>query len=103
MESTDIRTVKASRVTWVGFFVNLILVSFKLVAGIIGSSTAMIADAMHSLSDFATDIVVLASMRVVNKPADQSHNYGHGKFETLAAAAIALALFLALMIIPAVF
>lgn len=94
MNSTDIRAVKASRVTWVGFFVNLILVAFKLVAGVVGSSAAMIADALHSLSDFATDIVVLASMRVVNKPADRSHDYGHDKFETLAAAAIALALLL---------
>lgn len=94
MNSTDIRAVKANRVTWVGFFVNLILVTFKLVAGIIGNSAAMIADALHSLSDFATDIVVLASIRIVNKPVDQSHDYGHGKFETLAAAAIALALLL---------
>ncbi len=94
MKSTDTRAVKASHVTWVGFFINLVLVAFKLVAGIIGSSAAMIADALHSLSDFATDIVVLASIRVVSKPVDQSHDYGHGKFETLAAAVIALALLL---------
>ena len=94
MKSTDIRAVKANYVTWVGFFVNLILVAFKLVAGIIGNSVAMIADALHSLSDFATDIVVLASIRAVGRPADQSHDYGHGKFETLAAAAVALALLL---------
>jgi cation diffusion facilitator family transporter len=94
MKSTDIRAVKANYVTWVGFFVNLILVAFKLVAGIIGNSSAMLADALHSLSDFATDIVVLASIRAVGRPADQSHDYGHGKFETLAAAAVALALLL---------
>jgi cation diffusion facilitator family transporter len=94
MKSTDTRAVKANHVTWVGFFVNLILVAFKLVAGIIGNSAAMIADALHSLSDFATDIVVLASIRVVGTPVDQSHDYGHGKFETLAATAIALALLL---------
>jgi cation diffusion facilitator family transporter len=94
MKSADIRAAKAQHVTWVGFFINLILVGFKLVAGIVGHSSAMIADALHSLSDFATDIVVLASIRVVSKPADQSHDYGHGKFETLAAAAIALALLL---------
>ncbi|MGD8212784.1 MAG: cation diffusion facilitator family transporter [Desulfobacterales bacterium] len=94
MASTDIRAAKANHVTWVGFFVNLILVVFKLVAGILGNSAAMIADAIHSLSDFATDVVVLASIRVVSKPADPSHDYGHGKFETLAAAAIALTLLL---------
>ena len=70
MKSTDKRAVKANYVTWVGFFVNLILVAFKLVAGIIGNSAAMIADALHSLSDFATDIVVLASIRAVGRPAD---------------------------------
>lgn len=88
----DTRTNKANRITLVGFFANLILVAFKLAAGILGHSAAMIADGVHSLSDFATDIVVLVSFRIVANPADKSHDYGHGKFETLATAIIGLAL-----------
>lgn len=86
------RTAVANRVTWVGFFLNLLLTAFKLAAGVIGHSGAMIADAVHSLSDFATDVVVLVSFRFVSKPTDTSHKYGHGKFETLATAVIGLAL-----------
>ena len=88
------RAAQANRVTWVGFMVNLALTVLKLAAGIIGHSGAMVADAIHSLSDFATDIVVLASFRVVAKPADKSHDYGHGKYETLATAIIGGALLL---------
>lgn len=89
------RTHSATRVTWTGFFVNLGLTLFKLVAGILGRSGAMIADAVHSLSDFGTDIVVLASFRFVDKPADQDHDYGHGKYETLATAIVGGVLLLA--------
>jgi len=88
----DTRTTSANHVTWVGFFVNLVLTAFKLVAGIVGHSGAMVADAAHSLSDFATDVVVLASFRVVDKPADRNHDYGHGKYETLATTIIGGAL-----------
>ncbi len=77
------RTSAANRATWIGFGSNLALATFKLFAGIIGHSGAMIADAMHSLSDFASDIVVLIGFRFVGKPADKSHDYGHGKYETL--------------------
>ena len=93
MKTNDIRAKKANYVTWVGFFVNLVLTAFKLFAGIIGHSAAMIADAVHSLSDFITDIVVLVSFRVIRKPIDKGHDYGHGKFETLAASFIGVALF----------
>lgn len=86
------RSRQANRVTWVGFGTNLVLTAFKLAAGVVGHSAAMIADAVHSLSDFATDIVVLVSFRIIGKPADQSHKYGHGKFETLATALIGLSL-----------
>lgn len=88
----EIRARKADHITWIGFFSNLVLALFKLFAGIIGKSSAMIADAIHSVSDFATDIVVLASFKVVRKPADTSHHYGHGKFETLATAIIGVSL-----------
>ena len=68
------------------------LLTFKFVAGIVGHSSAMIADAVHSLSDFITDIIVLVFVRISAKPQDQSHDYGHGKFETVASAFIGLAL-----------
>ena len=90
--SEEIRAGKANRVTWVGFLINLVLTVFKLAAGVIGRSGAMLADAIHSLSDFITDIVVLVSFRMVKKPADEDHEYGHGKYETLATAFIGIAL-----------
>ena len=76
------------KVTLSGSIVNLLLVIFKFLAGIIGNSAAMIADAIHSLSDFITDIIVIAFVRIAGKPEDKSHNYGHGKYETLATAII---------------
>ncbi len=88
------RTTAANRVTWVGFFSNLVLTTLKLLAGVVGHSGAMIADAIHSLSDFATDIVVLVGFKFVGKPADKGHDYGHGKYETLATAVIGAALLL---------
>lgn len=74
-------------------FVNMVLFVFKLVAGIVGRSGAMIADAVHSASDFATDIVVLTFVRISAKPRDDDHNWGHGKYETLASLIIGVALF----------
>ena len=81
------------KVTLAGSAVNMMLVVFKFAAGFWGHSAAMIADAVHSLSDFATDIVVLAFVRISHKPKDKSHDYGHGKFETLATTLIGVALF----------
>ena len=80
------------KVTLVGSIGNAILLTFKFVAGIVGHSSAMIADAVHSLSDFVTDILVLVFVSISAKPQDQSHDYGHGKFETIASFLIALAL-----------
>lgn len=87
------RKKSAQKVTWLGFFANVILMAFKLLAGILGRSTAMIADSIHSLSDFATDLVVVGSLSVSSKPRDKNHKYGHGKVETLAAAFIGIVLF----------
>jgi cation diffusion facilitator family transporter len=56
----------------------------KFVAGIVGNSAAMIADAVHTLSDFITDVIVIVFVRISNKPKDKDHDYGHGKFETFA-------------------
>ena len=80
------------RVTLVGSAGNLALLTFKFVAGVLGHSAAMLADAFHSLSDFFTDIVVLLFVKVSAKPQDATHDYGHGKFETLATLFIGLAL-----------
>ena len=80
------------KVTLVGSAVNVLLLTFKFVAGALGHSAAMMADALHSLSDFVTDVVVLVFVKISNKPQDKSHDYGHGKYETLAMTVIGLAL-----------
>lgn len=80
------------KVTLVGSAGNVALLTFKFVAGVLGHSSAMIADAVHSLSDFITDVVVLAFVHVSAKPQDQDHDYGHGKYETFATFFIGLAL-----------
>ena len=86
------REKELTRVTLLGSAGNLLLLAFKFVAGILGHSSAMIADAVHSLSDFITDLIVLVFVRIGGKPQDSSHDYGHGKFETLATLFVALAL-----------
>ena len=80
------------KVTLVGSAVNVLLTVFKFVAGIAGHSAAMTADAVHSLSDLLTDAVVLLFVRIGAKPEDESHDYGHGKYETLATTVIGIAL-----------
>ena len=80
------------KVTLIGSAGNAILLTFKFVAGILGHSSAMIADAVHSLSDFVTDLLVLVFVNISAKPQDQSHDYGHGKFETIASFLIGLSL-----------
>ena len=80
------------RITLAGSIVNIVLLVFKFIAGILGHSTAMIADAIHSLSDFLTDIIVIVFVRLSSKPADHDHDYGHGKYETLATSVIGMAL-----------
>ena len=88
----DAREREIYRVTLAGSVVNLLLLLFKFVAGIAGHSAAMVADAVHSLSDFATDMVVILFVHISSKPEDAGHDYGHGKYETLATAIIGLAL-----------
>ena len=86
------REDEIARVTVAGSVVNLLLVGLKAFAGVAGHSAAMGSDAVHSLSDFVTDIVVLVFVRVSARPQDEDHDYGHGKFETLATLLIGLAL-----------
>ena len=86
------REDEIAKVTLVGSVVNLLLVGLKAVAGVAGHSAAMVSDAVHSLSDFVTDIVVLIFVRVSARPQDDDHDYGHGKYETVATLFIGLAL-----------
>lgn len=78
--------------TLLGGAVNVVLLAFKFVAGILGHSAAMVADAIHSLSDFITDLIVLVFVYISGKPQDKTHDYGHGKYETLALIFIGIAL-----------
>ncbi|MBO4842845.1 MAG: cation transporter [Bacteroidales bacterium] len=86
------RSKEIAKVTLTGSVVNLLLVALKFVAGVAGHSAAMISDAVHSVSDFVTDIVVLVFVRISARPEDESHDYGHGKYETVATLFIGLAL-----------
>ncbi|WP_329903166.1 cation diffusion facilitator family transporter [Porphyromonas pogonae] len=86
------REKKIFQATLVGSAVNAVLMVLKFIAGIIGHSSAMIADAINSLSDFITDIITLIFVKLSSKPCDENHKYGHGKYETLASAIIAIAM-----------
>ena len=95
MNEKSERTQKATRVTKIGVLWNVFLAAIKFVTGYLGNSSALIADAVHSLSDFVSDLAVLAGLRIANKPKDSDHHYGHGKFETLSTVAITVTLFFA--------
>jgi len=86
------RTSKVTFVTLVGSVVNIVLTVFKILAGIMGRSTAMIADGIHSLSDLLSDIIVIVFVKISSKGRDKNHDYGHGKFETFATLIISLML-----------
>lgn len=93
MNNKSERSKTAFRVTWIGIIWNIVLIVIKLIAGVLGRSGALIADGLHSISDFASDIAVLAGLRLSDKPRDTTHNYGHGKFETLSTLSISILLF----------
>ena len=80
--------------TLAGSAINMGLVAFKFISGILGGSAAMIADAVHSLSDLLTDAIVLVFVHISEKPQDEDHDYGHGKYETMASSIIGIALLL---------
>ncbi|HOM87621.1 MAG TPA: cation diffusion facilitator family transporter [Spirochaetota bacterium] len=84
----------ARKVTWIGMIVNIMLSVFKLVAGIIGHSQAMVADGVHSISDLTTDAAVLIGIRYWSTPADEDHPYGHERIESLVTAFVGVALFI---------
>ena len=81
-----------SKVTLVGVLVNALLILLKFVTGIFGSSQALIADAVHSISDLFTDAVVLIGIKISHKPPDKTHHFGHARIETLASTIVGMAL-----------
>ena len=93
------RQKETYRVTIAGSIINILLLAIKFAAGILGHSAAMIADAIHSLTDFVTDAIVLVFVRLGSKPTDHDHDYGHGKYETLASAIIGVSLLVVGMMI----
>ena len=93
MNATKISPEKAGRkATLLGLFVNAFLILLKFIAGIFGDSQALIADAVHSVSDLFTDAVVLFGIKIGRKPPDKEHHFGHARIETLASAIVGLAL-----------
>jgi cation diffusion facilitator family transporter len=91
-KSNAISPNAGSKVTLIGVLVNTFLILIKIVAGIFGSSQALIADAVHSFSDLFTDVVVLIGIRIGNKPPDKTHHFGHARIETLASTIVGMAL-----------
>ena len=89
---TDENLTAISRVTIVGAFLNLALTALKTGVGVLGGSTALVADGLHSLSDLTTDAIVFVGARIWTRPADESHPNGHAKIESLATLFVALAL-----------
>ncbi len=87
---TDNRIQDISQVTWVGLLVNVLLSLFKIIAGTLGHSRAVVADGLHSLSDLISDIAVLVGVRLWTAPADADHPYGHQRYETLVTLIIGL-------------
>lgn len=92
---TDNSAARARHVTWVGFWVNAILAVLKIAAGVMGRSGAMIADGIHSMSDFVTDLIVIVMVGIARRKPDARYQYGHGKYETLATLIISVMLGLA--------
>ncbi|MBT3183651.1 MAG: cation transporter [Nitrospina sp.] len=79
-----------TRAIVIGMIANILLSLFKFVGGILGNSVALVADAIHSLSDLVTDLIVLFTHRIGKMPQDEDHPYGHGRAETIGATVIGL-------------
>jgi cation diffusion facilitator family transporter len=80
------------RITIIGTLVNIILILLKIIGGILGKSQGLIADAVHSVSDLFTDVIVLTGLRIGEKEPDEDHLFGHARIETLASSIVGLAL-----------
>ncbi|RLB51059.1 MAG: hypothetical protein DRJ42_17615 [Deltaproteobacteria bacterium] len=87
--SAERRLRATGRITLVGALVNVLLTALKVAAGVLGGSSAMLADAAHSFSDLISDGVTYLSARVAAKPPDSNHPYGHGRFETVGTVVLA--------------
>lgn len=83
---------EARRVTWIGFWINAILGLAKVIGGIFGRSSALVADGIHSFSDFLSDIIVIVMIGIARKQPDVKHQFGHGHYEALATVILSLAL-----------
>lgn len=94
-QGADLQVREVRRITWIGMIANILLAGFKIIAGGIGHSQAVVADGVHTISDCATDLVVLVGVGYWTAPPDQNHPYGHRRIETLVTAFIGLALALA--------
>lgn len=90
---------KGVRTTIIGIFTSIVLAAIKAIAGVMGNSYALIADAIESASDVFTSIIVLTGLKIAKRPADATHPYGHGKAEPFAGIIVAAALFIAAIII----
>lgn len=90
---------KGIRSTLVGIFTNLLLAFIKGITGALGNSYALIADAIESLSDVITSIIVFGGLRIAVKPPDEKHPYGHGKAEPITASIVSIALLIAAVVI----
>ncbi|MFP4472376.1 MAG: cation diffusion facilitator family transporter [Candidatus Omnitrophota bacterium] len=92
-QEMTLRTRQAYVVTLWGLIINGVLVGLKFLAGVVAGSSAIVADAVHSLSDISTDVALIWGVRAAAKPVDHDHDYGHGKIETLTSAFIGFFLF----------
>jgi cation diffusion facilitator family transporter len=91
----DEGTLEIQRVTWISVGANLLLTIAKLIGGLMTGSISLVADGVHSFSDFLTDFVVVLAARIGARPPDKDHPWGHGKFETLGALLVSVAIVLA--------
>lgn len=82
-ESAKARAQEAVKITWLGFYINMVLSLGKILTGVFGRSAAMLADGIHSLSDFLTDLIVIVFIKISSKDKDEDHHYGHGNLRLL--------------------
>lgn len=94
METSDSKLNEVRRITWIGLWANVGLAGLKLFAGLVGHSSVLVADAIHSFSDLATDVAILIGSRFWGRPADRDHPYGHAKIETMVTLFIGITLVL---------
>ncbi|MBN2208265.1 MAG: cation transporter [Candidatus Coatesbacteria bacterium] len=90
--SIERHSAEVKRITWIGLVINFALFVLKLAFGVLGFSKAIVADAVHTLSDCSTDVAILVGVRFWSRPPDESHPYGHRRIETVITGFIGLVL-----------